>query len=177
MVYLTHSWIGDGAVFLLATIIAAYFYMTRNFQYWKKRGVLEIHPCPFFGNFSIRMSPGYLLKKFYEQSENSPYVGIYILDKPCLVLRDPEIIKRILIKDFNVFSDKFMRSSERENFSNNSIFLIKNPDWRYIKASLSSLFTSSKLRNMFEYLQDVRKDLDNYMDSKIEGKRYLFFLF
>ncbi|XP_033227663.1 cytochrome P450 6k1-like isoform X2 [Belonocnema kinseyi] len=153
----------------MTTIIAGYFYLTRNFQYWKKRGVVEIPPRPFFGNFSIKMSPGYLLKKFYEQSENSPYVGIYILHKPCLILRDPEIIKRILVKDFNIFSDKFMRSSEKENFSNYCIFLIKNPDWKYIKTRLSSLFTSSKLRNMFEYLQDVRKDLDDYMDSRIEG--------
>ena len=181
MAFLTHSWIGDGMIFLLTIIIAIYFYMTRHFEYWKKRGVLEIPPWPFFGNFAkcctLKMSPGYLFKYFYEQCEDSPYVGIYILDKPCLVLRDPEIIKRILMKDFNIFSDKFMRSSEKEDFSNNCIFLIKNPYWKYIKSRLSSLFTSSKLKNMFEYLRDIRKDFDNYMDSlELEGIILYFLL-
>ena len=181
MEFLTASLIVNGILFLLMIIIAAFFYMTRNFQYWKKRGVTEISPVPFFGNFAkcctLKMSPGYLFKNLYEQSENLPYVGIYIFDKPCLLLRDPEIIKRVLIKDFNIFSDKFAHSSEKENLSNKNLFLIGNPEWKYLKAKLSSLFTSSKLKNMFEYLQDVRKDFDDYMDSlELEGKM-IYYLF
>ncbi|XP_051167082.1 cytochrome P450 6k1-like isoform X2 [Leptopilina boulardi] len=160
----------DGIIFILLTlIVGVYFYLTRNFNYWKNRGVVEISPHVIFGNFTkcwtLKLSPGYLLKKFYEENENSPYVGIYIFDKPCLLVRDPEIIKRILIKDFNIFSNKLMRSSENDKLSNNCIFLIESPKWKYFKSNLSNLFTSRKLKNIFEYLQDVREDLNFYLDS------------
>lgn len=168
-------WLINGLIFILSILIGIYFYLTRNFNYWKNRGVDEISPRVFVGNFAkcwtLKMSPGYLLRSFYEENKNSPYVGIYVFDKPCLLLRDPEIIKRILIKDFNDFSDKLMRSSEKEKLSNNCIFLIENPSWKYLKSNLSSLFTSSKLKNMFEYLHDVREDLDYYLDSlSLDGK-------
>lgn len=170
MPFFSSYWCLNGIIFILLTlIIVIYYYMTRNFHYWKNRGVNEIPPRFFFGNFAkclnLKLSPGYLLKSFYEQNENLPYVGIYIFNKPCLLLRDPEIIKKILIKDFHNFTDKLMRSSEKEKLSNNCIFLISNPAWKYFKSNLSSLFTSSKLKSMFEYLEDVREDLNYYLDS------------
>ena len=93
MAFLTYSWMTDGLIFLLTIVIGAYFYVKRNFQPWKKRAVVEIPPTPFFVNFqkwyTLNMSAGYLLKSFYDQNENSPYVGIYSIDKPCLLLRVP----------------------------------------------------------------------------------------
>lgn len=176
MLFFSSYWCLNGIIFILLTlIIVIYYYMTRNFHYWKNRGVNEIPPRFFFGNFAkclnLKLSPGYLLKSFYEQNENLPYVGIYIFNKPCLLLRDPEIIKKILIKDFHNFTDKLMRSSEKEKLSNNCIFLISNPAWKYFKSNLSSLFTSSKLKSMFEYLEDVREDFNYYLDSlNLKGK-------
>ena len=172
---LTYSWLTEGTIFLLTIIIAAYFYMTRNFQYWKKRGVVEIPPIPFFGNFlkycTFQMSPALLFKKFYEEGDNLPYVGIYIFDKPYLVLRDPEMVKTVLIKDFNAFSDKVAHSSKNDDLSNQCLFYIDNPYWKYVRQSFSRLFTPAKMKSLFENAQEVMKDLNNYMDLlKLEGK-------
>ncbi|XP_051167209.1 uncharacterized protein LOC127285302 [Leptopilina boulardi] len=163
-------------IILIPTLIitALYFYMTRNFNYWKKKNVVEIPPVPFVGNLgkylTYQKSPGALLKYFYDQGKNEPYVGIYLLDKPCLVIRDPEILKRILIKDFNSFSDKLMRSSEHDLISNNSIFFIENPDWKYVRQKLTTLFTTGKMKYMFDIVQEVGKDLNDYLDSlQLEG--------
>ena len=182
MTILTSSWLADGAIFLSTIFIVTYIYMTRNFQYWKKRGVVQIPPVPFFGNFAkyctFQMSPSYLFKNFYDQSENCPYVGIYIFNKPCLLLRDPEIIKQILVKDFNSFSDKFMHSSENDTISNNCLFIVETHFWKYIRTKFTTLFTIGKLKILLENVQDVIKDLNNYMDSlKLEGKKITLSIF
>ncbi|XP_033231386.1 cytochrome P450 6k1-like [Belonocnema kinseyi] len=171
---LTLSWLTDGTMLLLTIIIAAYFYVTRNFQYWKKRGVFEIPPVPFFGNFAkyctFQMSPAHLFKKLYDQGENFPYVGIYIFDKPYLLLRDPEIIKRVLVQDFHIFSDKLSHSSKNDNISNKCLFYIDNPYWKYIRPKFSNLFSGAKLKSLVENVQDVLTDFNNHMDLlKLEG--------
>lgn len=175
MGFITFSWILDAIIFIPTFfIIALYFYMTRNFNYWKKRNVVEITPVPFVGNWgkylTYQKSPGALLKYFYDKGKGLPYVGIYLLDKPGLVIRDPEILKRILIKDFNYFADKLMRPSEHDVMSNNSIFFIDNPDWKYVRQKLTSLFTTGKMKYMFDVVREVGNDLDNHLDSlQLEG--------
>lgn len=155
-------------------ILLAYFYMTRNFKYWKKRGVEEIPPTPFVGNFGKyfkhQKSPGALFKTFYDENEDLPYVGIYVLDKPCLLIRDPELLKLILIKDFNYFSDKFMHSSEHDVVSNNSLFFVDNPQWKYIRQKFTGLFTTGKMKSMLDNVLEVGVDLNDYLNSlELEG--------
>lgn len=43
------------------------------------------------------------IQEIYKMYEGLPYVGIYELRTPALLLRDPKLIKLILIKDFSYF--------------------------------------------------------------------------
>ncbi|XP_051167208.1 uncharacterized protein LOC127285301 [Leptopilina boulardi] len=170
----TLSWILYGVIILIFFIIIFYFYMTRNFGYWKKRGVREITPTPFVGNFGKyfkhEKSPGALFKNFYDQNKDQPYVGIYILDKPCLLIRDTELLKLILIKDFNYFTDKFMRCSKNDVISNNSLFFIENPHWKFLRKKYSILFTTTKMKTMIDNVKEIGNDLNDYLDSlQLEG--------
>lgn len=104
MAFITAYWGLDGMIALTALIITAYLYMTRKFNYWKKRNVVEIvPPMPFVGNFTecllLRKAPAYFLKELYEQAKGLPYFGLYIFDKPFLLVRDRELVKNILVKE------------------------------------------------------------------------------
>jgi len=85
--------------------------MTHKFNYWKKRNVLHALPIYVLGNFKdsllLKRSSGYFLKDFYDQGKRMPYIGFYILDKSSLLVRDVELIKNILIKDFDYFIDRY----------------------------------------------------------------------
>ncbi|XP_051154138.1 cytochrome P450 6k1-like isoform X2 [Leptopilina boulardi] len=158
-------------VTILSVITAAYIYMTRKFKHWKKKGIMEIKPTAFVGNMGdclmMKTSPGLLFKQVYNEGKGLPYVGMYIFDKPTLLLRDPEIIKRVLIKDFNYFSDRFSRASESDKIGNSNLFMIKNPDWKTVRAKLTPIFTSGRLKKMFILMEEVGKDLDVYLASEI----------
>lgn len=39
-------------------------------------------------------------------AENQPFVGINIFHKPGLMIKSPDMLRRVLSKDFNYFSNK-----------------------------------------------------------------------
>lgn len=149
--------------------------MTRNFSYWKKRGVKFVSPWPLFGNLfdllTSRKSAGQFFDDIYNNSSDQPYVGFFGLDKPMLVIRDPEIIKNVLVKDFNFFNDRFSAVGRNDKLGYSSLFVLKNPAWKYVRSKLTPIYTSSRLKLMFERMLIVALDLDNYFESlDLKGK-------
>lgn len=162
-------------VVTIMIMLAMYLYMTRKFNYWEKRGVSEITPTPFFGNFTECMfskkNPGYIIRNLYQRAKGKPYVGFYILDKPCLLIRNPEIIKDILVKDFNYFCNRSSTSDPKDRLGSASLPFIKNPTWKILRSKLTPLFTLAKLKKMFDLLLRSASNLDEYFDSLgLEGE-------
>jgi len=175
MAFITAYWSLDGII-VLTTIITTifYFYMTRNFEYWKKQGILEVAPpTPFFGNFAdclcFKKAPAYFLKEYYDKG--LPYVGFYILDQPALLICEQELVKNILVKDFNYFADRYATADPKDRLNYANLFFIKNPDWKILRAKLTPFFTSGRIKKMFYLMLQCGKYLDKYFDSpEFEGK-------
>jgi len=175
MALITAYWSLDGIIILTSLIIIAYLYMTRKFNYWKKRGILEVPPTPFFGNFMecmfLKKSPGHFLKELYDQTKGLPYIGFYIVDKPVLLVCDRELIKNILVKDFSYFIDRYSSPEENDRLSYANIFFLKNPAWKILRTKLTPFFTTGKLKKMFELMKVCSKNLNTYLESlKLEDK-------
>jgi len=92
---------------LSAIFIALYLYFTRNFKFWKKLGIPYVNPTPFVGNLKEcvfqKVNIGKHLQQIHEQHSDKPYVGIFSFDRPILLIRDVELVKNILVKDFQYF--------------------------------------------------------------------------
>ncbi|EGI65437.1 Cytochrome P450 6k1 [Acromyrmex echinatior] len=174
MALITAYWGLDGMIILMTLMITAYLYMTRKFKYWKKRGILEITPMPFFGNFKEclfqKKAPAYFLKDIYDEMKGLPYVGFYVLDKPFLLVRDRELVKNILVKNFNYFSDRYNMADPIDRIGYANLFFIKNPAWKIIRTKLTPFFTSGKMKKMFDLMLTCVKNLDEYLDAlELEG--------
>ncbi|XP_011689075.1 PREDICTED: cytochrome P450 6k1-like [Wasmannia auropunctata] len=173
MALITAYWGLDGIIILMTLMITVYLYMTRKFKYWKKRGILEIAPTPFFGNFKeclfLRKAPAYFLKELYEETKE-PYMGFYVLDKPFLLVRDRELVKNILVKDFSNFADRYTMADPNDRIGYANLFFMKNPTWKTIRTKLTPFFTSGKMKKMFDLMTVCVKNLDEYIDSlQLEG--------
>lgn len=159
----------NGLILLFIGFVAAYVYMTRNFGYWKKRQVLEVPPYPFFGNFGkcllMQKSPERFLQEVYNVGKDEKIIGYYVLDKPILMIREPELIKHVLVKDFEYFSDRLVSASENDPMGNLNLFLIKGPVWQIIRRAMSKFFTSGKMKRLWERMPEVGSDLDEYLLS------------
>ncbi|PSN30124.1 hypothetical protein C0J52_26426 [Blattella germanica] len=151
--------------------LALYFYFTRNFNFWKKRGVPYVKPLPFLGSLKYvtlqKLSIGQQLKKFYDDYQNEPYVGIISTDQPGLIIRDLDFIKNILVKDFQSFMDHLTEVNENvDPLLARSLFLSNGQKWKHMRINLSPTFTSGKMKNMFYLLENCAKVLDDYLDKE-----------
>ncbi|XP_035741324.1 uncharacterized protein LOC118450049 [Vespa mandarinia] len=169
MAILTAYWGLDGIVLFFSLWILAYLYMTRKFKYWQKRGIMEIPPLPFIGNFwdcfTMKKSSAEFVQELYKRSEGLPYIGFYIFDKPFILIRDPELVKNVLVKDFNYFFDRYASPDVNDRLGYANLFMMKNPGWKILRAKLTPIFTSGKLKKMFELMIEIGNDLDKYLDS------------
>jgi hypothetical protein len=86
-------------------ITSMWYYCVSKYSFWKKKGVKFIKPIIPFGNMAdailMRKSSAEIMKELYDQFPEEPYFGIYVFLKPALFIRDPELIKQVMVKDFS----------------------------------------------------------------------------
>lgn len=150
-----------------------YRYLTRHHDYWKNKGVPFEKPFYLAGNFwevfTGKTQIGKHLGQLYTRY-TSPYFGIYILGKPYLVVRSPDIIKNIAIRDFKNFDDRtFACDKSADELAANSLFIMRNPDWKYIRSKLTPIFTSGKLKLMVNIVKRYAEDMQIYLTKCDDG--------
>jgi cytochrome P450 family 6 len=155
---------------LSAIFIALYLYFTRNFEFWKKLGIPYVKPTPFVGNLKEcvfqKVNIGKQLQQIYEQHSDKPYVGIFSFDKPSLLIRDLELVKNILVKDFQNFTDRITSSDEKlDPLFSRALFVIKGQRWRHWRTNLTPVFTSGKMKMMFYLVDTCGKELADCLDK------------
>lgn len=123
---------------IFASLLLLYYYLTQTFDYWKIRGVKGPKPILIFGNVKdvmrAKISISIFLKNMYDKYKDERMVGIFEKDVPSLILRDPDLIKDVLIKDFSVFPERPMFSNEKVSQSMNFVFCSLKYTATYINA-------------------------------------------
>ncbi|CAF4904835.1 unnamed protein product [Pieris macdunnoughi] len=166
-----------GTIFLLLSFLwLIYYYCCFKLNYWRRRGVPQLKTTHLiFGDFKngflFRSPPGYHFGDLYRQSpKNAPYVGIYLSHKPCLLLKDPEMIKQIFIRDFEKFSDRYFAGTpQMDSTGMINLFGLKNPAWRYLRKKITPLFTRSKLKQMLPFMMDASNPMMEFLKKKVES--------
>lgn len=116
MALLTDNWKVDVLALVIGVISFSYFYAKRTYSYWERRG---IKTYPGFNHFLGHFKPvffqeeslGNFITRLYK-STKEPFIGIYSLLRPILLVRDPNLVRSILIKDFNNFTDRGVHCNE-----------------------------------------------------------------
>jgi cytochrome P450 family 6 len=161
---------------ITATFIGLYLYFTRNFKFWHKLGIPYVKPTPFVGNLKecvlVQRNIGEQLQRIYNEHSDKPYVGIFSFDKPSLLIRDPELAKTILVKDFHTFMDRIMLFEGKfDTIFGTCLPVLNGQIWHNLRKHLTQAFTSRKMKMMF-YLQDIcSKELADYLKkATADGK-------
>jgi len=162
----------------LLILICAYFIYKRRASYknyFKEMGIAYIEPKLLLGNtgdlFWKRHSMPAYIQSMYKQFPNERLFGFFEFGQPMVMLRDPELIKQITIKDFEYFEDHstfFEQNSDR--LLGNSLVMLKGKKWREMRATLSPSFTGSKMRLMSDMITDSGDVTTDYLLKQTENK-------
>ncbi|CAH2105979.1 unnamed protein product [Euphydryas editha] len=157
------------AVFIAVVTI----YFRQTYSRFSKYGVKHMKVVPFFGNMHriiLRMDNfSEDLERIYITFKDERFVGRYEFMKPMVVVRDLELVKKITVKDFEHFLDHrgFTDETIDPLFSRN-LFALKGQEWKDMRSTLSPAFTSSKIKLMVPFMEEVGKQMIRALEKKIK---------
>jgi hypothetical protein len=107
-------------------------------------------------------------------------VGIFSFDKPSLLIRDPELVKNILVKDFQNFMDRIFSFEDKfDPVYGKNTGVLKGQIWRHLRTNLAPVYTSRKMKMMFYLVDTSGKELADCLekttsDGKLPQDQYCY---
>ncbi|XP_011702160.1 PREDICTED: cytochrome P450 9e2-like isoform X2 [Wasmannia auropunctata] len=164
---------------LLVGILAIYYYASR-----KKSNVFRQHGIPHAKRHSfleriwkILVHPQSLadfIEEVYNVHSDAKYTGIFDFTSPVVMIRDPELIKSIAIKNFDSFQDHLLFGTKiQDPLFGTNLFSLRGDEWRDMRVLLSPAFTASKMKTMFHLISDCAMNYSEYLMNISLDKRVM----
>jgi cytochrome P450 family 6 len=155
---------------LLLLIFLFYLWVDHRFKYWENKGFPQFKPLQIpYGNVKgagkvVRLTE--LGQVLYEQFKGkAKAVGFFIFISPILYIIDLDLIKSILIKDFNNFVDRGIYFNAKSDPLSANLFFIHGDYWKTMRLKLSPTFTSGKMKLMFDLVLNLSEDMVKFVEK------------
>ncbi|CAH0559421.1 unnamed protein product [Brassicogethes aeneus] len=160
-------------VLLIFVVTLLYFLHKRTFEYWKKRNVPGPKPTFLVGHIGESLfgkkSLGDCFSDIYKEYEGYPFIGVYKMMTPCLLVRDPEFLKCIYVKNFKSFmNNDFFIDEKVDPVMGKNPFFSRDNIWKERRALLTPNFTTSKMKTVFPLLENVSQKAVSYINKQID---------
>ncbi|XP_063986041.1 uncharacterized protein LOC135167123 [Diachasmimorpha longicaudata] len=172
----TMEWAYNIAIALVVVfILLLYRYLTRNYGYWKARGI-PVPPgvLPGVGHllpsFIMKKSIITVLEDIYRDYSKSSMVGIYMMGEPVLLIKNPDLVKTILQTQFNNFRHHSTMEGDFNPLMDQNPFALNDQKWKNARSVFLSTMTSRKLKALSLILRDGCSKFIKYLNNELEGK-------
>ncbi|KAJ8664880.1 hypothetical protein QAD02_006542 [Eretmocerus hayati] len=161
---------------LVIVCYGIYAWLQKRYSYFWDMGLPYVPPVPIFGNmapsFFRRKHENEMMKDLYNYNPEPKYIGVFDFLTPVWLIRDPDLIKELTIKNFDNFMDRneFFVDIHDPLFNNN-LFTMRGEKWRETRNLLSPAFTSSKMKTMYELIVACAQNLTDYMSREAEDPK------
>ncbi|KAL0270238.1 UNVERIFIED_CONTAM: hypothetical protein PYX00_007711 [Menopon gallinae] len=146
------------SLYLYYRLIGSKYFARRNIPYMKPLFLLgNFYKANFVENF-LRM-----LMRYHLENKEKKILGFWLFYKPNLIVMDLDILKRILIRDFNNFRDRGIEVNVDVEPLTGHLFLMNGKPWRNLRVKLTPTFTSGKMKMMFPTIKKVGQQLQDYL--------------
>lgn len=167
MVLITSSWYLDTIILLLVLWRILHVYTTRKFGYWERKGLEYVKPKSIFGNISQvvlqKLSFADLLLKFHKKMKMKCH-GIWLFDRPSLIVHCPNLARKILEEDFEYFSDRNTKCCDA--IASKTLYCLKSEEWEGKRYQYENVFSKGMVRNNFEVIKSVALVLVDKIKAK-----------
>ncbi|XP_038211824.1 cytochrome P450 9e2-like isoform X1 [Zerene cesonia] len=163
-------------IFLIWTgviLTIVYIYLRQIYSRFTANGVKQIDPVPLLGNMwpiiTRKHNFIYDLETYYKQFPNERFVGKFEFMNAAVVVRDLDLIKKITIKDFEHFLDhRGFTDEEVEPIFARNLFSLRGQEWKDMRSTMSPAFTSSKIRVMVPFIEEVGNQMIQALKKRID---------
>ncbi|XP_033752138.1 cytochrome P450 3A5-like [Pecten maximus] len=142
------------AILILIVCVCYTVLMSRDFLTFRRMGIPGPTPLPIFGNLISLMNQGI---RAFDQAGIRKYgkvFGHYDMVASNLVVADKEMLKEILVKQFNNFPDR-MTIDDFNGDMEGSLLNTKGDHWKHDRSVITPTFSSGKLRKMVPLVQEA----------------------
>lgn len=135
---------------IISSVIVLYLWWSSSFSRWRKLNIPHLSPHFLWGNFAdavyMKQTPYQIYEYIYNKFSDNPYVGVYIINKPGLLIRDPELIVSVVQKNFAHFLNNDLLVDERIDpiFGGNP-FASRGNYWRKRRIVHNRQFSTGKV--------------------------------
>ncbi|XP_058829926.1 cytochrome P450 9e2-like [Topomyia yanbarensis] len=174
--------------YVLVTVITIgwlYYWLTKDHDYFHHKPIPSMAVWPIVGStgplFFKKHSFTEFVKIIYDKFDGVKVFGLFDANAPLYVIRDPEMIKKIGIKDFDHFMNHRPIWGQAEGDHPNllfakSLFVLNDQKWRDMRVTLSPAFTGSKMRQMFELVVECSASMAQFFqkESQLSGRSQVY---
>ncbi|XP_037931544.1 probable cytochrome P450 6d4 [Teleopsis dalmanni] len=159
---------------LVVLAVILFHYIKRIYSYWEHQNF------PYDQNSKIpygclesvakhKKSMGMTMYDVYLRSKER-FLGVYLLFRPAILVRDVNLVRHILAEDFASFHDRGIYVDEEKDPLSANIFSLEGKSWRDMRIKLAPLFTSGKLKAMFSTSEEVGDRMIAHLNTLIPEK-------
>lgn len=159
-------------IFICALLI--YIISSLSCDHWRKFGIPTLPGrLPIFGNILpailSRTSLIAICEDAYKQTDPASMCGFYYMHKPALLVRDPELIKTVFLKEFANFQDNALFvNPQLDPVITKNPFFSSGKFWKASRTRMINHFSGRKLRVLFSIVDHVSERLTSFVDRRVE---------
>jgi cytochrome P450 family 6 len=175
--------VGATVLLLAGCLLVIHKYATRNFGKWER---MEIpfqkghFPYGSFNIFSLKRHFFEHMTDLHLKFRSERYVGWFLMDRPVLNINDPELIRSIMVKDFNQFTERsgydgetFKVCGQYDKLWGRQMSGLQGEEWRRVRAAFSPMFTSGKMKARMGVIRGSADRLVQELDRRAEGEEHI----
>ncbi|XP_050451602.1 cytochrome P450 9e2-like [Cataglyphis hispanica] len=163
---------------IITACISLYYFILSKLSHFKQLKIPHVRPIPLLGHLTPfvfrRLTLEENIRKIYNVFPDVKYFGFYEFMTPVYVIRDPDLITTIAIKNFDNFCNHNNFLTETDPLLSRNLFNLKGDHWREMRKLISPTFTSGKIKIMFKLMCECAENLVDFLanDSGNIGKTY-----
>lgn len=162
---------------IIAIPTAIYLFYKRSFSYFSSRKIPHVQPSFPFGNvkgIGRTAQMGQMIQHFYDRFKAIDKVcGVYFFAQPVYILCDLDVIKDVLVKNFNQFHDRGLYHNERDDPLSGHLVALSGERWKRVRTALTPTFTSGKMKFMYPTVVEVTDRLTEFLREKLRSNEDL----
>ncbi|KAG8302117.1 probable cytochrome P450 6a14 [Homalodisca vitripennis] len=157
---------------LLLSFWLFYLYFVKDYGYWERKSIVHVPAVFPFGSLVKPVMGktywGLALNGVYKEYYDQPYVGLTYIRKPMILIRDPELIRLILVRDFKHFMNHSVIDTHPKDYMMWHLFSMKGQKWRDLRLKLTPAYTAAKVKTMFFLIKRSSDILLKVIDKLVE---------